>query len=414
MTESDLATVLARFSGAARQVGETAAASEDYALEVSVVMPCLNEADTVGSCVAKARQALESHGLAGEVIVADNGSSDDSRGIAERAGARVVPVAGRGYGSALMGGISAARGRYVIMGDADDSYDFGQVPRFVERLREGYDLVQGCRLPSGGGQVLPGAMPLLHRIWGNPMFSLMARRWFRAPIHDVHCGMRGFTAGFYRRMDLRCTGMEFASEMIIKATLQGARIGEVPITLHPDGRTSHPPHLRTFRDGWRHLWFYLVYSPRWLFLYPGLALILLGLLCYAIAMPRLTIGHVTFDVHTLLFGSLFVICGYQSILFAVFAKVFAITERLLPEDPRMTRLFRIVTLEKGLIAGGLAIAAGALCLAVAVGQWWATGFGPLDYDRTMRWVIPGVTITALGFQTLLSSFFLSVLGLRRQ
>ncbi|HTA74126.1 MAG TPA: glycosyltransferase family 2 protein, partial [Gemmatimonadaceae bacterium] len=224
-------------------------------IEVSVVMPCLNEAETVGQCVAKARAALSSYGVEGEVIVADNGSTDGSQAIATAAGARVVPVSERGYGNALMGGIAAAQGTYVVMGDADMSYDFDEVPRFLDRLRAGDELVQGCRLPSGGGTVVAGAMPPLHKWWGNPMFSWMARVWFRAPIHDVHCGLRGFTADLYRRLDLTCTGMEFASEMVIKASLARARISEVPITLHPDGRLGRKPHLRTFRDGWRHLSF---------------------------------------------------------------------------------------------------------------------------------------------------------------
>ena len=382
--------------------------------EVSVVLPCLNEADTLATCIGKALRALREHGIAGEGVVADNGSTDGSQAIARAAGARVVDVPARGYGAALMGGIEAARGRYVVMGDADDSYDFLQLPRFVERLREGYDLVQGCRLERGGGTVAPGAMPVLHRWWGNPMFSLMARTWFGAPIHDVHCGMRGFRRDFFQSLDQRCTGMEFASEMIIKATLRRARISEIPITLHRDGRTAHPPHLRTFRDGWRHLRFYLIYSPRWLFLIPGALLMLLGLLGYAVAMPALSVRGVTFDVHTLLFASLALICGYQSVIFAVLTKVFAISEGLLPEDARMERLFRVVDLERGLVAGAAATAVGAVLLLGAVNQWRVAGFGPLDYSVTMRWVIPGVTLAALGFQTLLSSFFLSILGMRRR
>src|SRR6266446_3970273 len=249
-----------------------AASSEPESVEVSVVMPCLNEADTLDTCIRKAQLAMRGHGIVGEVIVADNGSSDGSQAIALRAGAHLVNVPLKGYGNALMGGIDAARGRFVIMGDADDSYDFLEIPRIVDKLREGFSLVQGCRLPSGGGQIMPGAMPFSHRWLGNPMFSLLVRRWFRAQsIHDVYCGLRGFTTAFYRRLGLRCTGMEFATEMIIKASLFKERIAEVPITLHPDVRRSHPPHLRTFRDGWRTLRFFLMYSPRWLFLIPGAA-----------------------------------------------------------------------------------------------------------------------------------------------
>ncbi|HXY30014.1 MAG TPA: glycosyltransferase family 2 protein [Gemmatimonadaceae bacterium] len=384
------------------------------ACELSVVMPCLNEADTLATCLDKAARALREHGIAGELIVADNGSSDGSREIAARHGALVVPVARKGYGSALMGGIAAARGTFVVMGDADDSYDFGEIPRFLTSLRAGADLVQGCRLPSGGGTVAPGAMPLLHRWWGNPMFSALARRWFRAPIHDVYCGLRGFRRAWYNTLDQRCTGMEFATEMIIKASLTRARIAEVPITLHPDGRKTHAPHLKTFRDGWRTLRFFLLYSPRWLFLIPGMLLILAGLAGYAIAMPRLSAFGVTFDAHTLLFASLAIICGYQSVLFAVMTKVFAIAEGLLPEDARLTRLFQIFTLESGLAAGVVAMMAGMILLAVAVNTWRVQHFGPLDYAATMRIVIPGVTLTTLGFQTILSSFFVSLLGMRRR
>lgn len=383
-------------------------------VEVSVVMPCLNEADTLEACVTKAKRALAEHGIRGEVLVADNGSTDASQEIAERSGARLVRVKERGYGHALMGGIAAARGRFVIMGDADDSYDFLEVPRFVDKLREGYELVQGCRLASGGGRVMPGAMPLLHRLLGNPMFSAMARAWFGAPIHDVYCGLRGFTRELYEGLDQRCTGMEFATEMIIKASLRGSRMAEVPITLYPDGRRSHAPHLRTFRDGWRTLRFFLMYSPRWLFLAPGLALILLGLLGYAVAMPGVTAMGVTFDAHTLLFASLAIICGYQSILFAVFTKTFAASEGLMPPDPRIDRLRGLLSLENGLLASSAAMIVGLTLLAGAVNQWRLTGFGHLDYAHTMRWVIPGVTLTALGFQTFLSSFFLSILGMGRR
>jgi glycosyltransferase involved in cell wall biosynthesis len=383
-------------------------------VELSIVMPCLNEADTLESCIRGAQRALAENDIAGEIVIADNGSTDGSRDIATRLGARVVAVAEKGYGSALMGGITAARGTYILMGDADDSYDFAEVPRFLARLREGYELVQGCRLETGGGTVQPGAMPVLHRIWGNPMFSAMARTWFSAPIHDVHCGMRAFTKELYQRLDQQCTGMEFASENIIKASLLGARMTEVPITLRPDGRVSHPPHLKTFRDGWRHLRFYLMYSPRWLFLQPGILLIVLGLVGYGVALPGLRIRGINFDVHTLLFASLAIICGYQSVLFAVMTKIFAISQGLLPQDKRMTRLFEIVNLERGLIAGAILMLVGLAFLAIAVVEWYGRHFGNLDYERTMRWVIPGVTLTALGFQTVLSSFFFSILGLRRR
>jgi glycosyltransferase involved in cell wall biosynthesis len=381
--------------------------------EVTVVMPCLNEADTLETCIGKAQRALRENDIAGEIIVADNGSADGSGDIARRLGARVIRVEARGYGNALMGGIAAARGRFVIMGDADDSYDFLELPRFVAKLRQGYDLVQGCRLPSGGGRVMPGAMPFLHRWWGNPQFSLMARRWFGAPIHDVYCGFRGFTRALYDRLGQRCTGMEFATEMIIKSSLSGAKIAEVPITLHLDGRKAHPPHLKTFRDGWRTLRFFLMYSPRWLFLVPGVALVVLGLLGYALAMPGFRFRGVAFDAHTLLFASLAVLIGYQSMLFAIFTKTFAISEGLLPEDPFTTRFFELVNLERGLIVAAAAMLIGVTLLLGAVNQWRLADFGPLDYARTMRLVVPGVTLTAMGFQTVLSSFFVSILGMRR-
>jgi hypothetical protein len=313
-----------------------------------------------------------------------------------------------------MGGIAAAQGKYIIMGDADDSYDFLELEGFVAELRKGSDLVMGCRLPSGGGRIKSGAMPFLHRRLGNPMFSLMARWWFHVPTHDVYCGLRGFTKELYSRLSLRCTGMEFATEMIIKSSLCGAAITEVPITLHRDGRKSHAPHLKTFSDGWRTLRFFLMYSPRWLFLAPGMLLILLGIIGYGLAMPRITLSGMTFDVHTLLFASLGIICGYQSILFAVFTKTFAISERLLPEDPKMNRFFELINLEKTLIAGAASMIVGLGLLGVAVNQWRTRNFGELDYSQTMRWVIPGVMLTTLGFQTILSGFFVSILGMRRR
>jgi len=383
-------------------------------MEVSVVIPCLNEAETLATCIDKASRALNEHQIDGEIVVADNGSTDGSDDIAKQLGARVVHVKERGYGNALIQGISAARGEFIIMGDADDSYDFREIPNFVVKLRQGFDLVQGCRLPSGGGTILPGAMPLLHRVWGNPMFSYLTRRWFKSPIHDLNCGLRAFRKDFYNALDQRCTGMEFAAEMIIKASLRSKHIGEIPITLHPDGRKSHAPHLRTFRDGWRTIRLLLIYSPRWLFLVPGLVLILFGLLGYVIALPGMTLRGVTFDVHTLLLASLAILCGYQSIIFAISAKTFAISEGLLPEDPRMNRFFEVVYLERGLIVSLLVLLIGVGLLGAAVLKWQSTGFGRLDYVYTMRLVIPGATLTALAIQSIFSSFFISILGMRRR
>lgn len=383
-------------------------------IDLTIVMPCLNEAETLAACIEKARVGIERSGVRGEILVADNGSKDDSVQIAEKLGARVIQVKKKGYGNALRGGIQAASGKWIVVGDADESYDFSETDRFVKKFQEGFELVASCRLPRGGGKILPGAMPFTHRWFGNPLFSRMAQHMFAAPIHDVNCGLRGFTREFYDRLELQCEGMEFAVEMIVKACLHGARITEIPITLHPDGRKTHAPHLRTIRDGWRTLRFFLVFSPRWLFLAPGSIFALLGLAGYAIALPRLTVGGVTFDVHTLLFSSLAIMMGYQSVLFAIFAKTFAINEGLLPKDPRIDQLFKVIYLERGLAIGALAFLAGLTLLGVAVLQWESAHFGRLDYAVTMRWVIPGATLTALGFQTVLSSFFVSILGMKRR
>ncbi len=384
-------------------------------VELSVIMPCLNESDTLAVCIEKAWRAISENKISGEIIVADNGSTDASPEIARRLGARVVNVEEKGYGSALMGGISAARGKFVIMGDADDSYNFLEIPKFVEKLREGYDLVQGCRLPSGGGTVLPGAMPFLHRWWGNPMFSVMARIWFYAPIHDVYCGMRGFTKAHYDSLNQQCTGMEFATEMIIKSSLYLTQIAEVPITLHPDGRKSHPPHLNTFRDGWRTLRFFLLYSPKWLFFIPGCFLIFLGIIGYILGMPGLTIaGRINFDVHTLLFSSFFITSGFQAILFAILTKTFAINEKMVPEDKRLNRLYETINLETGLLISLIMLFAGLILLGFTVNEWRNVNFGNLEYSHTLRLVIPGVMLTSLGFESILFSFFTSMLGVRRR
>jgi len=382
-------------------------------IELSVIIPCLNEAETLGACIEKAQRAIRANQIVGEVIVADNGSTDGSQEIAKKANARLVHVAARGYGSALMGGIEAARGRFIIMGDADGSYDFGAIPLFVDKLRQGFDLVQGCRLPSGGGRVAPGAMPILHRWIGNPLFSLAARRWFGSSLHDVHCGLRGFSKAHYEDLSLRCTGMEFATEMIIKSSLFKGKASEVPITLYPDGRKAHGPHLKTFRDGWRHLRFYLMCSPRRLFLIPGAILMVLGIAAYVLGLPRLTVHGVSFDVDTLLFGSLAIVCGYQAVFFSICAKTLAISEGILPEDPRIKRFFTSFTLEIGLVAGGFALIVGLILLTIALNQWRVAHFGPLQYMRTERLVIPGFTLTALGFQTVLCAFLLSIMDLRR-
>jgi glycosyltransferase involved in cell wall biosynthesis len=380
-------------------------------VELSVVMPCLNEAETLQTCIAKAQKSILELGIEAEVIIADNGSTDGSQAIAARMGARVVQIKTRGYGSALMGGIGAARGKYIIMGDADDSYDFGSLGPFVEKLRAGFDLVMGNRFQGGIGK---GAMPPLHRYVGNPILTGIGRLFFASPCGDFHCGLRGFSRAAVKKMNLRTTGMEFASEMVVKATLHQMRIAEVPTKLSRDGR-SRAPHLRSWRDGWRHLRFLLLYSPRWLFLYPGLFLMLLGTLTsgWLLWGPRLVEG-VILDVHTLIYAAMVIVIGFQTVIFAVFTKVFGISEGLLPEDPRLNQLFKYLTLEVGLLAGAGLLLIGIVLSLYALSSWRGRSFGPLNPTEMLRIVVPAVTLLSLGFQVLFSSFFLSVLGLKRQ
>lgn len=383
----------------------------EKAIELSVVMPCLNEAETLAVCIEKALRALRDGNISGEVIIADNGSTDGSQAIAEKLGARVAPVTEKGYGNALMGGINAARGRFVLMGDADDSYDFGALAVFMEPLRAGADLVMGNRFKGG---IRPGAMPPLHRYLGNPVLTGIGRLFFDSPSGDFHCGLRAFSRAAALRMNLRTTGMEFASEMVIKATLQGMKIAEVPIVLSKDGR-SRPPHLRSWRDGWRHLRFMLLFSPRWLFLYPGLLLMLAGLLAGSwllLGPDGAEIGN--YKVNTLIYAAAALVIGFQAVSFALFTKVFAITEGLFPQDMRLDRLFNVLTLEIGLIFGGALVAFGLAISTYAFSRWSAVEFGALDPMIALRWVIPGVSCLTLGCQIVLASFFLSVLGLKRK
>lgn len=378
-------------------------------LELSVVMPCLNEAATIERCVREALSALQSQGIVGEVIVADNGSTDGSQTLATAAGARVVAVTAKGYGSALRGGIEATRGRFVLMGDSDCSYDFTHADRFLARLRAGDDLVMGNRFLGG---IQPGAMPWKNRTLGNPVLSGIGRLFFRTPIRDFHCGLRAFSKDSYHRMDLRTTGMEFASEMVIKAMLLGLRVSEVPTVLRPDQR-GRPPHLRPWRDGWRHLRFMLLYSPRWLFLYPGALLMLIGLASVAWLAPSpRTVGSIEFDLNTLLFGTLAILIGFQAVLFAACSRLYATQAGLMPSTPRNDRLHTRFSLEIGLIVG-VALALAGLGISVgAVWHWKSLSFGPLDPRQVMRWVIPGAGALALGCQIILGSFFLSVMGLQ--
>lgn len=378
---------------------------------VSVVIPCLNESATIGSCIKEATLAFERAGLHGEVVVADNGSTDGSREISAASGARVVPVQERGYGSALMGGIAAAQGQFVIMGDADGTYAFSDIPKFVDKLRQGYDLVLGDRF---SGDIAESAMPFLHRYLGNPVLSAIGRLFFRTHIRDFHCGLRGFRKDFYARAGLACTGMEFASEMIVKATLLGMKVGEVPTSLRP-GPPGRRPHLRTWRDGWRHLRFLLLYSPRWLFLIPGLTLMSVGLGIVGVLLPGpIRMGRVIFDVHTMLYAACMILLGFQIVAFAVFSRIYGETAGLLPAHPVLRSLYDYVTLETGLAVGGSLFAAGVLSTLIAVFHWSNVGFGPLDYERTLRMVIPSALLLTLGIQIVFSSFFLSMLGLKRK
>jgi glycosyltransferase involved in cell wall biosynthesis len=379
-------------------------------LEFSIVMPCLNEAATVGVCIEKAQASLGKAGIAGEILVADNGSSDDSRLIARHLGARVVPVTARGYGNALAGGIQAASGRYVIMGDADDSYDFSSLGAFIEKLRNGCDLVVGNRFKGG---IEPQSMPFLHRVLGNPILSFIGRRLFGTPCGDIYCGLRGFDRNKIRALDLRSGGMEYAIEMIVRATLAGLRVDEVPTVLSPDAK-GRQSHLNTWRDGWRSLRLLLVYSPRWLFLYPGLVLLLGGFAGMAWLLPaQRRVGGVTFDVSTLLYAGLATVVGLQAVYFFVTARWFAIAEGLLPDDRRFRGIFGPRTPDIGIAAGAVMLVGGIAVSAVAVAVWHRHGFGPLDYPHILRFVIPGSVLIAAGFQTMLSSFFLSVIRLKR-
>ncbi len=380
-------------------------------IELSIIMPCLNEAETLAVCIGKALGFLERTGIDGEVLIADNGSTDGSPQIAREAGARVVAVAEKGYGSALRGGIESAMGRYVIMGDADDSYDFVHLLPFVERLRAGDDLVMGNRFRGG---IEPGAMPPLHRYLGNPVLTQIGRLFFGSPSGDFHCGLRGFNRESILKLNLRTTGMEFASEMIVRASLEQLRISEVPTTLSKDGR-SRPPHLRSWRDGWRHLRFLLMYCPRWLFLYPGLALMAVGLLlgCWLWPGPRMVAG-VVFDFHTLFYAGLAVVIGYQSVIFAISTLLFVVSTGMMPANRSINRILGASSLEKGLIAGLALLLLGLAGTVWAVADWGLRSFGPVDPGQMMRLLIPSGTALVIGCQTIFASFFLSILGLRRR
>ena len=390
-------------------VGQAAAG-----VELTVVIPCLNEAETLTSCLREAWAAIAAAGVVGEVLVADNGSVDGSPEIAAAVGARVLHVAERGYGNALLGGIGAARGRLVLMGDADGSYDFGALPLFLARLREGADLVMGCRMPGGGGTILPGAMPWKHRWIGNPALSALGRLFFEAPVRDFHCGLRAFRRDAILRLGLRCPGMELASEMVVKATLARLRIAEVPVTLRPDGR-SRPPHLRSWRDGWRHLRFMLLFTPRWLFLIPGAVLSLASLLLFLrLAAGPLELAGVRFDTNSLLVAGLGLITGVQMLLFGVLAKLFAVNQGLLPPTAFTGWLRRRRLVELGIGSGGVLALLGLGYLAYEVELWRRAGFGDLSYPESLRIVVPAVTALAVGVQLVFAGFMLALIDLSRE
>jgi len=377
-------------------------------LELTILMPCLNEAETIEICVRKAKGFLDDRGIRGEVLIADNGSTDGSQMLAQKCGARVVPIAKRGYGAALLGGIQAARGTFIIMGDADDSYDFTALDPFVDKLRDGCELVMGNRFLGG---IKPKAMPPLHRYLGNPVLTGIGRLLFRSASGDFHCGLRGFRRDSILSLDLTSLGMEFASEMVVKASLRRLRMAEVPTTLSPDGR-SRPPHLRSWRDGWRHLRFLLLFSPAWLFFYPGLLMLLLGAVGMAWLLPgERSAGAINFDVNTLVFTAAAVVCGFQAIVFYMFAKTHAIRSGLLPEDPLVSRLREVLRLEVGLITGTLAVTIGLLLAAFAIGAWGVRSFGHLNPQQSLRIVIPSATLLMLGLQIIFSSCLLSILQL---
>ena len=385
--------------------------SQGHNCELTILMPCLNEAETIGFCIEKAQKFINDYQINGEVLIADNGSSDGSTKIAQELGARVINVPDRGYGAALLGGIDAALGKYIIMGDADASYDFLNLMPFLEKLKMGNDLVMGNRFK---GQILPGAMPPLHQYFGNPVLSGIGKLFFHAPVSDFHCGLRGFSKKAIQKMELHTTGMEFASEMVMKAILLDMKITEIPITLYPDGRTR-APHLRSWRDGWRHLRFMLIYSPKWLFFYPGIVLILLG---FAIGLwllpgPKPFMGTVL-DIHTLLYAALFIIIGFQALTFSILTRVFATISGLLPADVKLMSIFKYLKLETGLSVGAALLIFGMVASIYFFSMWGASSFGPLDPTKTLRIIIPIVLMIALGFQTILTSFFLSLLGVQRK
>lgn len=375
--------------------------------ELSIVLPCLNEEKTLGNCIRKAQGFLQRNGVHGEVIVADNGSTDRSVEIAKSLGARVTHITEKGYGNALQGGFKAARGKYILMADSDDSYDLENIAPFLEKLREGYDLVMGNRFKGG---ILPGAMPWHHRYIGNPVLSFIGKLFFRSPANDFHCGIRGFTKTAIEQINPQTTGMEFASEIVIKASILGMKVCEVPTRLFPDGR-DRPPHLRSFRDGWRHLRFLLLYSPAWLFLYPGLFLLAAGgLLSLLLFFGPVNIGFRYIDFHTFIAAGSLSYLGLNMVSFAAITRVYAYQTGLLPKTPRFFTLFRYLNLEKGLLAGGLLALTGLILLVRAL--LLSDNFAQIGYDNSVRLVFGGALALVSGAQVIFTSFVLSMLGMK--
>ena len=378
---------------------------------VTVVMPCLNEAQTLETCIKKAQSYFTNNNIDGEIIIADNGSTDGSQELAQKLGAKVVSIPEKGYGNALKGGINQAKGDYIIMGDADDSYDFSKLELFINKLNEGADFVIGNRFKGG---IEKNAMPFLHKYLGNPVLSFLGRLFFNSKIGDFHCGLRGFTKEAYQKLELTTSGMEFASELIVKAHLNNLNIAEVPTILHKDGR-NRKPHLNTWQDGWRHLRFLLLYSPKWLFFYPSVLMMLTGfILSLFLIIAPIKIGNIVFDVHTLLYSTALFIVGFQFFVFYGLTKVFAVTHKLLPKSDRYDAIFKFISLEKGIVIGFLFTIIGIILSIFGFSIWSKENFGPLNVTETLRIIIPAVSIIVIGIQIILFSFFFSILGLRNE
>jgi glycosyltransferase involved in cell wall biosynthesis len=378
-------------------------------VELTILMPCLNEAETLGKCIKKSLAFIERENIVGEVLISDNGSTDGSQEIAVTYGARLVHAEKKGYGAALQTGIESAKGTYIIMGDADESYDFSNLMPFINELRNGCDLVMGNRFKGG---IKKGAMPFLHRYLGNPVLSFIGRLFFHVKIRDFHCGLRGFTKNAYLKMNLHSTGMEFATEMVVKAALYKMKIVEVPTILSPDGR-NRPPHLRTWHDGWRHLRFLLMFSPKWLFLFPGLFIIFISLLFGSLLFINpIEVKGIVFDIHTLIVTSFALLIGLQFVFFHSFVRIYSITSGLIPSDKKFENIFRLFTLERGLLVGFVFFLLGAIVLLTNFLSWSSAGFSDLDPSSFVRRILSGILPFVLGIQIIIFSFIFSIIGIK--